>query len=78
MKKNSLWVKVLQSKYGMREGGFLSFLGRECGIWSGWWKDIVKHTIGEKGEWFMGRLERVISDVHFFRSGKTYGWVGNR
>ncbi|KAL8547682.1 hypothetical protein ACS0TY_007123 [Phlomoides rotata] len=58
--KEKLWVKVVESKYGMREGDFLHFLGRDCERWSGWWKDIVKHTIGENGEWLKGRLERII------------------
>ncbi|KAL8505831.1 hypothetical protein ACS0TY_016891 [Phlomoides rotata] len=75
-KKESLWVKVVESKCGYRRGEELILsIMRGSGRWSGWWKDVVKITLGERGDWFRDRLARVVG------SGKSISfwediWVG--
>ncbi|KAL8479828.1 hypothetical protein ACS0TY_026684 [Phlomoides rotata] len=62
-KKGSLWGKVIDSKYGGELGKKeLSFPRGVNNKMSGWWRDIVKLTSGNEGEWFNGELERVLGD----------------
>lgn len=56
-----LCVRVVESRFG-RERNRVEELIVE-GVrrrWSFWWKDIMKVTQGEEGEWFRGRVSREI------------------
>ncbi|GFP87170.1 hypothetical protein PHJA_000860700 [Phtheirospermum japonicum] len=61
--KESLWVRVLESKYGDGWGRGSSGIPRGLkGKLLGWWRDIINITTGYGGEWFYGNLERVLGN----------------
>lgn len=47
--KGSLWVRVLESKYGDIQGGYESVSRWRLGRMSGWWREIIKITTGLEG-----------------------------
>lgn len=67
-------MRVVELNYGVEwgsEGPDACSEGRGC--WSGWWRDVVRYSFGDQGEWFKGRLERVVrdgKDINF------WDWVG--
>ncbi|KAL8516069.1 hypothetical protein ACS0TY_014665 [Phlomoides rotata] len=68
--RNSLWERIVESKYGVEWTGGLLFSAARKGIGlTGWWKDVIKETGGHQSEWFFENMVKIVGDGR-----ETYFW----
>ena len=68
MERESLWLKVLSTRYGMEEGR-LRGGGRDASLW---WRDV--HGLCRE-EWFRHNGSRVIGMGKILCFGRICGWM---
>ncbi|KAL6537873.1 hypothetical protein OROHE_012160 [Orobanche hederae] len=77
VERDSLWARILRSRYGEGVGLIGDEGGTEYqGAGGGWWRSIVKAVGGISGGWFYSRLERVVGNGRSCRFWHER-WRGN-